>query len=327
MPTPNAPAHDPHSPPGDVVIRYAQGSFIVVKCEEATARYLYFNPSERCIYSIKSNAIYRFLSLISTLLLMGGVIALANARIQNQTAWAGAYILTNIFYWIGAALPPASHWDLTRLEIHKIEVHGGTPPRSAQRMEAKAGTLMPPNKHEQNRPPTYTEALWKAIAVTGTSNWVKEAGWAPKTPAWSDWLNEAEEAAIGEPLKITHYDAKEGKLQEVWTIRNWDSRHALSTLLRTTTDRFRQRTFDDANGAVTSWRNTIASTEPKEVSVTGPALSPNYANMHGRISSGRSRSKLRSQSGTLRSLHTCKASHFERSRNVTNHDERNYMTK
>jgi hypothetical protein len=262
-PTPNAPAHDPHSPPGDVVIKYPQGSFIVVKCEEATARYLYFNPSERCIYSIKSTPIYRFLSLISTLLLMGGVIALANARIQDQTAFAGAYMLINIFYWIGAALPPASHWDLSRLEVHQIEVHGGMPPRSAQRMEAKNGTAQPPGKHEVNRPPTYTEALWKAIAVTGTSNWVKEAGWSPKTSAWHDWLNEAEEAAVGEPMKTTYYDTKEGKHQEVWTIRDWDSRRALSTLLRTNTDRFRERTL---NGPIDSWRQNLAKQESKEVS-------------------------------------------------------------
>ena len=223
-PTPNDPKPDPNSPPGDVVIKYPQGSFIVVKCEERTARYLYFNPSERCIYAIKSPTLYRFLSLLSTLMLMGGVIALANARIENQCAWAGAYMMVNIFYWFGAALPPAQHWDLSRLEVHHVEVHGGTPPRSA-------------TQKIDNVPPTYTEALWKAIAVTGTSNWVREAGWSPRTAAWNDWLNEAEEAAVGEPMK-TSYRQDPGWIQEVWTIRNWDSRHALSTLLRTTTDRF-----------------------------------------------------------------------------------------
>ncbi|KAK5233066.1 hypothetical protein LTR47_005930 [Exophiala xenobiotica] len=224
-PTPNDPKPDPHSPPGDVVIKYPQGAFIVASCEERTARYLYFNPSERCIYAVTSTAIYRGLSLISTLLLMGGVISLANARIQTQTAFAGAYMLINIFYWIGAALPPAQHWDLSRLEIEHIEVHGGTPPRNAK---------------IDNYSPTYTEALWKAIAVTGTSNWVKEAGWAPRTPAWNDWLNEAEEAALGEPLKSSTKTVN-GKMVEVWTIRNWDSRHALSTLLRTTTDKIGPR--------------------------------------------------------------------------------------
>lgn len=224
-PTPNDPKPDPHSPEGDVVIKYPQGAFIVVKCQERTARYLYFNPSERCIYHIKSTAVYRGLSLISTLFLMGGVICLANAKIQNQTAFAASYMMINIVYWIVAALPPANHWDLSRLEVAHIEVKGGTPPRTAV---------------VQDVPPTYTEALWKAIAVTGTSNWVKEAGWAPKTPAWSDWLEEAEEAAVGEPMKESVMRREDGTEKEVWTIRNWDSKNALSTLLRSTTDKLQR---------------------------------------------------------------------------------------
>ena len=224
-PTPNDPKPDFHSPPGHVVIKYPQGAFIVVMCEEQTARYLYFNPSERCIYSIRSTAVYRSLSLISTLLLMGGVISLANARIESQTAFAGAYICINVFYWIGAALPPAQHWDLSRLEVQHIEVRGGSPPRSAK---------------ANNVSPTYTEALWKAIAVTGSSNWVKEAEWAPKTPAWNVWLDEAEEAALAEPMK-SEFKSIDGKMVETWIIRNWDCRNALSTLLRSDTDRFQRQ--------------------------------------------------------------------------------------
>src|SRR5437763_6189715 len=102
-PHPNAPKPDPHSPPGDVVTKYPQGAFIVVKCDERTARYLYFNPSERCIYRVASNTVYRGLSLVSTLFLMGGVICLANAKIELQTGFAAAYMIINIFYWIGAA--------------------------------------------------------------------------------------------------------------------------------------------------------------------------------------------------------------------------------
>jgi hypothetical protein len=246
-PTPNDPKPDPHSPEGDVVIKYPQGAFIVVKCQERTARYLYFNPSERCIYAIKSTAIYRGLSLISTLFLMGGVICLANAKIQTQTAFAASYMFINIVYWIVAALPPAKHWDLSRLEVSEITVRGGTPPRSAV---------------VDNVPPTYTEALWKAIAVTGTSNWVKEAGWAPKTPAWRDWLNEAEEAAVGEPLKASYPRDNHGNEVETWTIRNWDSKHALSTLLRTNTDRMIRH--DTGNGH-SFWRTKpIALASPKE---------------------------------------------------------------
>lgn len=244
-PTPNDPKPDPASPPGDVVIKYPQGAFIVVKCEERTARYLYFNPSERCIYHVKSTTIYRGLSLISTLFLMGGVICLANAKIQNQTAFAASYMFINIVYWIVAALPPANHWDLSRLVVTKVVVKGGAPPRTAR---------------VANVSPTYTEALWKAIAVTGTSNWVRESGWAPRTPAWNDWLDEAEEAAVGEPMKESMLKDDAGNDVETWTIRNWDSRNALSTLLRSTTDKMsRQGT---SNGHNPFWRHPISRSEP-----------------------------------------------------------------
>lgn len=163
---------------------------------------------------------YRFLSLIGTLLLMGGVISLANAKIQTQTAFAGMYMGINVAFWLVAALPPARHWDLSRLKLEHIELRGGRPPREA--------TI-------DNVAPTYTEALWKAIAVTGTKNWVKEAGWAPRTQAWDEWLHEAEEAAINEPLRRSTHKNDDGSVTEVWTIRNWDFRNALSTLLRPTT--------------------------------------------------------------------------------------------
>ena len=176
---------------------------------------------------------------------MGGVICLANAKIQNQTAFAASYMFINIVYWIVAALPPAKHWDLSRLEVSQIMVKGGTPPRTAR---------------VDNVPPTYTEALWKAIAVTGTSNWVKEAGWAPRTPAWNDWLDEAEDAAVSEPMKAGLRKDEEGKDVETWTIRNWDSRNALSTLLRTTTDRIQRQ--GTANGGENFWRRTIGVAQP-----------------------------------------------------------------
>ena len=215
-PSPNDPKPDPHSPPGDVVIKYPQGAFIVALCEERTARYLYFNPSERCIYRIESTVHYRALSLVSTLLLMGGVISLANARIELQTCFAAAYMIVNIVYWIGAALPPADHWNLRRLKISEIELEGGRPPKHGSPDDGTA---------------SYTEALWKAIAVTQDKNWIKEAGWSPRTPAWDAWLHEAESAAKEVP-PISYYPNGKGNGPEVWKLRNWDFKAALSVVLR-----------------------------------------------------------------------------------------------
>jgi hypothetical protein len=46
---------------------------------------------------------------------MGGVICLANAIIQLQTGFAASHMVINNCYWIGAALPPADHWNTVRL--------------------------------------------------------------------------------------------------------------------------------------------------------------------------------------------------------------------
>lgn len=226
QPTPNDPKPDKHSPPGDVVIKYPQGAFIVVKCSERTARYLYFNASERCIYSVRSTPVYRFLSLVSTLLLMAGVISLANSTIYLQVAFAGSYMGINIAYWIGAALPPAKHWDLSRLKLRHVKLSGGIPPRGS-------------TDKIKDQPQTYTEALWKTIAVTGNKDWLLSTGWAPKTKAWAEWLDEAEGAAIDEPMQLSWNGDS-----EIWTIRNWDSRQALSTILRTKTETFKTGTVE-----------------------------------------------------------------------------------
>jgi hypothetical protein len=217
-PTPNNPQPDPNSPPGSVVIRYPQGAFIVVECDERTARYLYFNPSEKCIYTISSSPIYRLLSLGGTLLLMLGVICLANSGVHLQSGFAASYMLLNIFYWIVAALPPARHWDLTRLVVTEINVTGGFPVT---------------DRKDDTTPNTYTEALWKAIAITRSIGWVKEGVMAPKTPAWEEWLVEAKHAAHQHNIdKTASVDSGTGKETETWNIPSWDAKRALSLLLK-----------------------------------------------------------------------------------------------
>ena len=216
-PTPQMARPDTNSPPGDVAIKYPQGAFIIVLCDEVLARYLYFNTSERCVYTIKSEAFYRFLSLVATLLLMCAFICLANATIQLQTGFAAAYMLINIFYWVGAALPPGDHWDMRGIRIEEIQIKGGIPPRDTQRELSR---------NDAETPITYTEALWKSIAVTRSMRWVKKAEFAPETNAWDEWLHEAEHAAQSEDILKSNMGG-----EEVWKVRDWDSRKALSTCL------------------------------------------------------------------------------------------------
>ncbi|KAK4546969.1 hypothetical protein LTR36_001701 [Oleoguttula mirabilis] len=157
-------------PVGDVVIRYPNGSYLVVKCDEDVARELYFAPEE-IEYNIKSPAAFRIIGLVGTLMLMLGVIALANARLELQFAWAGAYILINIAQWTAAALPSRMHWDLSCYDVKEQGVVGG-----------------PKN-------PNFTEALWKAIMFTKSTRWVKNGKAAPQTETWDLWLREAQEKA------------------------------------------------------------------------------------------------------------------------------------
>lgn len=198
-------------PPGDVVIRYPNGSYLVVRCEEDVARELYFAPEE-IEYNIKSPAVYRLISLVGTLMLMLGVIALANARLELQFAWAGAYIIINAAHWIAAAVPPRLHWDLTCYEITEQSVVGG--PKSSN----------------------FTEALWKAILLTKSRRWVKNGNAAPQTSVWDDWLFEAEEQArtvgchIG-PLIEPEWPGSRPDKGIVWDIpKDWNAKDAWNAL-------------------------------------------------------------------------------------------------
>ena len=155
---------------GDTVIRYPKGAFLIVKCDEDVARELYFAPEE-IEYDIKSPAIYRIISLVGSLVLMLGIIFLANAKLQLQFAWAGAYGIINAAHWAAAAMPAKSHWDLSCYDLKEQSVEGG-----------------PKNK-------TFTEALWKAILLTKSIEWVRIGDAAPRTEVWQRWLRKAEEAS------------------------------------------------------------------------------------------------------------------------------------
>ncbi|TKA80740.1 hypothetical protein B0A55_02689 [Friedmanniomyces simplex] len=151
---------------GDTVIRYPNGSFLVVKCDEEVARALFYAPEE-IDYMITSAAIYRLISLVGTLMLMLGVVALANARVELHFAWAGAYIIINALYWIAAAVPPHLHWDFSCYELMEEGIVGG------------------------NENPYFTEALWKAIMLTKSTAWATNGNAAPRTDVWDEWLLEA----------------------------------------------------------------------------------------------------------------------------------------
>ncbi|KAK4984767.1 hypothetical protein LTR50_006389 [Elasticomyces elasticus] len=196
-------------PPGHLVIRFYKGAFIVVKCKEEVARELYFAPEE-IEYTMGHPAIYRLTSLMGTLLLMLGVVALANAKLYLQLAWAGAYITLNAAYWAAAAVPHRYHWDLSRYTVHEQGFDTGA----------------------EN--PTFTLALWKTIVATKSIDWVATNEASPQTPAWKEWLREAEEKALGAGTidKRRFTGPNQGHhVGKVYQVPNWDAQDALQRCL------------------------------------------------------------------------------------------------
>lgn len=153
-------------PRGDVVVRYPQGRFVIVRCDENVARELYFAP-ETIEYLVQHGAGYRILSLVGTILLMSSVIALANAQIELQVAWAGSYMLIGSSYWILAALPDKVHWDTSCYAV-------------------SSECLSDSNMTKEGYPSensTFTQALWKAIVVDKDTDWVGRSEACPDTHA------------------------------------------------------------------------------------------------------------------------------------------------
>lgn len=206
-------------PRGDVVIRYPKGSFLVVRCEEEVARELYFAP-ETVTYKI-SGAPYRLLNLVATVMLMGGVICLANAQIQCQIAWAAAYMLLGTSYWIVAALPARLHWDTSAYEVTD---------------ECLSDSAMDePKRGFPSYNPTYTRALWKTIVLAKGVDWVYKNHACPDTNAWKQWLQqaqaEARKVSTGDPRQAERRQTLNGEWVTTWKVPAWDPQEALNKLL------------------------------------------------------------------------------------------------
>ena len=182
-------------PKSDVVIVYPNGTFQIVSCDEEIARKL-FVETEKCVYKIDNANLYRALAMVATLMLMFGVICLANAVPRVQFAFACAMIALNAAHWIVAALPEHYHWDLRTFDVKETQ---------------------------QWATERYSQALWTVIASTGTTRWARSAKIAPDSQAWDDWLDEAQKHLT--PGRRPEF--KNGNMVDPL----WDCQAALSRLL------------------------------------------------------------------------------------------------
>lgn len=159
-------------PPGDCVIRWPNGSYLVLKCSDSLAHQLLFAP-DAIAYKLQNAGHFIPVSLLGTLILMISVIALANAKIQLQIAWAASYVILNIGHWMAAALPRGWNFHFAGYEIEEEHLSSG----------GKAGS--------------FAEGLFKAIVFTKSTAWIRLSSAVPDTEAWREWLRRAEGVARG----------------------------------------------------------------------------------------------------------------------------------
>lgn len=215
------------TPPGDVVIRYPKGSFLVVQCNEDVARELYFAP-ENMYYLVSHSWKYRMISLVGTFLLMASVVCLSNASTYLQIGFAAAYMFLNAAYWIVAALPAKVHWDMSCYEVQdqKFDVDPIVKEKTYSGTRGIEKRFIDHNE-------TFTQALWKVILATKDIDWVKRSAAAPQTEAWEAWLHDAKDQASSAK---SHVQQIAGKDVKVWEVPDWDAQNELVKAMQTHKD-------------------------------------------------------------------------------------------
>jgi hypothetical protein len=197
-------------PKDNIVIKYPHGAFLIVKCDENIARELYWHPEE-CNY-VFGDTVYRLISLVGTLMLMFGVICLGNSTLFLQIGFAASYMILNVAYWVVAALPAQWHWDLSCYDVEREYYQGG---------EKQA---------------SYTQALWKAIAITRSVDWVRNGAIAPISEGWKLWVEKAGDIVDSEKEKEERaglgMDSNDSlEKREVKSLPQWDAEQALTDYL------------------------------------------------------------------------------------------------
>lgn len=239
---------------------------------------------------------------------MGGVVSLANSKNILQVAFVATYFILNAVYWAVSALNPFTyHWQ----HAYKVDVLPIKPPKQVDTENAPAPSgaaeLKRKLKHQWHRfqnawvlskrqaraktmvkkeARNFTAALWTAIALTGTTQWLNEAtAIAPMNDVWRAWLAEAEE-------HILSYDQWEGRFKlhrrpriatgMDWTftaatsrhkeaaserrqimITSWDYQGALTKILAKYAEKTRKPIPDEPEG----------EDEPSSVSEKNPSMS------------------------------------------------------
>ncbi|KAK5119222.1 hypothetical protein LTR85_007836 [Meristemomyces frigidus] len=150
--------------PGDIVIRWPNRSFLVVRCDASIARQLLHTPSSADLKIWQ--AVVGIVALWVT-----SLVVLAYARIESHFALAGAFIFLNLGHWAAAAFPEGINLELPGYDIQEEYISSGQNSRN------------------------FTEAIWKTILLTKSARWIIRSYGVPQTDIWDKWLTEAEDVA------------------------------------------------------------------------------------------------------------------------------------
>ncbi|KAK4997675.1 hypothetical protein LTR66_002938 [Elasticomyces elasticus] len=161
------PKHRPYSaniPDGDVAIRARNGAFVVVHCREDVSRALYFAPND-CHFALSSWWARAIGGIAGGLTLTVSIILFGNSSWVMQAALAVSYAFLNVVYWSASLVEQKHCWDLSDFDVRRTFVKSY---------------------------PSFTEAVWQAIYLSGDTEWMDAGEVLPKTQAWNDWLREAQ---------------------------------------------------------------------------------------------------------------------------------------
>lgn len=147
-----------------VIIRTRSGAFVVVNGSQDLLRELYF-AAEECIYIIDSALARMIGGAAGSILLSAGVVLLGNSSWVMQFAMGIFYTVLNVMYWISATLPTRFAWDLSRYRLDQCS------------------SCLYSN---------FTKAMWQAILLTQSIQWVGASGALPLSAEWASWVREAE---------------------------------------------------------------------------------------------------------------------------------------
>jgi hypothetical protein len=159
---------------------------------------------------------------------------LSNAKTKLQLAFAACYILLNALYWISSALNPLKHhwdhnYDVKKYNILPPNALHSEPGRVRRANDSDPFEQIPKHRkralyqwqnkfradhsrHQQHaeslrnrvipqKKSTFTTALWTAIALTRSVEWLKGGtNIAPVNEAWAQWIAEAGKRARYQPL-------------------------------------------------------------------------------------------------------------------------------